>query len=263
MRCGTASSLRAWRAALFSIALLFGAALEPAPAFAADHPVSVSSDRYTPATVTVSQGDSVTWRNTGGFHNVRFDDDSFRQPPTVQSNAWTVSRSFDSPGTFGYYCEAHQSVGMSGTVVVNPVTATGPPGTSPDVTPGATPPPAGSAPSPSSPGTPLAPAASPPTAEQRRAPCRSRRKFRISLREPGGVTIKSARVFVNGKRVRAVKRSVSGRGRQTADVDLRGLAKGVYRVRIIALTMTGKRLRGTRVYRTCSKERRPERTPRL
>ena len=50
-----------------------------------------------PRTVTVSQGESVTWNNAGGFHNVRFDDDSFTQP-VAPIRAWTVSRTFTSRG---------------------------------------------------------------------------------------------------------------------------------------------------------------------
>jgi hypothetical protein len=98
------------------------------------------------ADVTVDIGDTVTWHNEGGFHNVKFDDGSFEQPADVQSDNWTVSRTFNSAGSFGYYCEAHgapNGVGMSGTVTVNSgdtVPSTDPPpGT--DTVPGPGPPP--------------------------------------------------------------------------------------------------------------------------
>ena len=64
----------------------------------------------------------VTWNNGSGLHNVHFDDNSFDMPPSPSSSAWSVSRTFTSPGTFRYYCEAHggpNGVGMSGTVWVN------------------------------------------------------------------------------------------------------------------------------------------------
>lgn len=85
---------------------------------------------FSPASVTIQVGDSVRWTNVGGFHNVRADDDSFRcangcdqnggngNPDT---NAWVVSRTFNSAGTVGFYCEVHGApggFGMAGTIVV-------------------------------------------------------------------------------------------------------------------------------------------------
>jgi plastocyanin len=98
----------------------FGAAVQPVAA--ADYPVAVSSDVFTPSTVTINAGDSVTWSNTGGSHNVHFDDGSFIQPPSPDSTMWTATRSFTAPTTLRYYCEAHGGPGgsgMSGRVVVS------------------------------------------------------------------------------------------------------------------------------------------------
>ena len=92
------------------------------PSRAANQTVTAdNSNQFTPATVTVAQGETVTWNNTGGIHNVHFDDNSYVQPNPPQNAPWTVSRKFDTPGTFRYYCEVHGApggVGMSGTVVV-------------------------------------------------------------------------------------------------------------------------------------------------
>ena len=88
--------------------------------------VTVSSNVFTPSNVTVFQGETVTWSNAGGFHNVVFDDGSFTQPPSPSSAAWTASRTFATPGSFRYYCQAHggpNGVGMSG--IVNVTAATG------------------------------------------------------------------------------------------------------------------------------------------
>ena len=63
----------------------------------------------------------------GVSHNVHFEDDSFVAPPSPSSDAWSESRTFTSAGTFRYYCEAHRSAGMSGTVTVQaPGTIPGP-----------------------------------------------------------------------------------------------------------------------------------------
>jgi hypothetical protein len=76
--------------------------------------------------------------------------------------------------------------------------------------------------------------------------CRSRRSFRIRLREPKADPLVSAIVNVNGRRVRVVRGK-----RLTAPVDLRNMPRGRYAVKIVATTATGRVLQGTRRYRTC------------
>ena len=93
--------------------------------------------------------------------------------------------------------------------------------------------------------------------------CVSRRKFRIRIRQPGGIQIQTALVFVNGKKVRVLTRKVFQRKRKVAGVNLRGLPRGTFKVRIVVLTSEGKTLRGTRTYRTCTKKRKSKRPPRL
>ncbi len=81
--------------------------------------------------------------------------------------------------------------------------------------------------------------------------CVSRRNFRIRVRrQRAGVTLVSAAVSVNGRRV-AVRRGA----RLTAPVDLRGLPRGRFTVRIGALTADGRAIVGTRRYRTCAPRR--------
>ncbi len=93
--------------------------------------------------------------------------------------------------------------------------------------------------------------------------CVSRRKFRIRIRQPGGIQIQTALVFVNGKKVRVLKRKVFQRKRTVANVNLRGLPSGTFKVRIVVLTTAGNTLRGTRKYRTCTKRRKSKRPPKL
>lgn len=93
--------------------------------------------------------------------------------------------------------------------------------------------------------------------------CVSRRKFRIRIRQPGGIQIQTALVFVNSKRVKTVKRRVFSRRRTTATVNLVGLPRGTFKIRIVVLTTTGTTLRGTRKYHTCTKKRRSKRPPKL
>jgi hypothetical protein len=81
--------------------------------------------------------------------------------------------------------------------------------------------------------------------------CVSRRRFRIRLRHPKGARIKSADVHVNGKKV-ATRRGV----RVTAPVDLRGLPIGRFTVRIRVVLVDGRKVNGSRRYRTCTPKRR-------
>jgi plastocyanin len=82
---------------------------------------------FTPATVNIHLGDTVTWHNAGGFHNVKADNGSFSSG-SVSGAAWTFSHTYNSAGTFGYHCEEHglPGTGMFGTVIVTSTPA-GPP----------------------------------------------------------------------------------------------------------------------------------------
>jgi plastocyanin len=100
------------------IGLLAVLLIPAGPAPAANQPVAALSDVFVPTDVTVQQGDTVTWSNHGGVHNVRFDDGSFEMPADPASTAWSVSRSFDTVGVFRYHCEQHGGAGMSGAVNV-------------------------------------------------------------------------------------------------------------------------------------------------
>jgi len=85
--------------------------------------------------------------------------------------------------------------------------------------------------------------------------CLSRRNFTIRLRNPKNDPLVSATVFVNGRRVR-----VAEGAQLTAGVDLRGLPKGRYTVKIVAKTVLGRTIQGTRRYRTCAPRRSSRRT---
>lgn len=80
--------------------------------------------------------------------------------------------------------------------------------------------------------------------------CTSRRVFTIHIRAPRGVRLRSADVLLQGRRVARV------RGRSLrARIDLRGLPKGTFTVRVVARTPTGGTLEQTRHYRTCRPRR--------
>lgn len=88
--------------------------------------------------------------------------------------------------------------------------------------------------------------------------CTSRRSFRIRIRSKRRDPVTSATVSVNGKRVASRKGS-----RVTAPVVLRGLAKGTYAVKITATTRRGRKLSGTRRYKTCAPKAKRQTIPLL
>lgn len=86
---------------------------------------------FTPQTTNVNAGDTVTFLNFGGLHNVVADDGSFRcahgcdndghgGSGAPSSQPWQVSVAFPKAGTFGYFCETHGApgIGMFGTIRV-------------------------------------------------------------------------------------------------------------------------------------------------
>ena len=97
--------------------------VQAAPSLAANQTVTANpSLTFSPNSVVINQGDTVTWNNTGGLHNVHFDDNSFIMPSSPSTAAWSVNRTFNTPGMFRYYCQVHGSPnggGMSGIVWVN------------------------------------------------------------------------------------------------------------------------------------------------
>jgi plastocyanin len=91
---------------------------------------------YSPATLTITAGDTVTFTNQGGFHNVAADDGLFRCAQNCSgsggdpdSTLWSSTVTLASPGTVGYHCEVHGAagLGMFGTITVQPAPPVQPP----------------------------------------------------------------------------------------------------------------------------------------
>ena len=77
--------------------------------------------------------------------------------------------------------------------------------------------------------------------------CRSRRNFLIRLnRAPRGDRVRSARVTLDGKRVKLIRGK-----RLPARIDLRGRRKGSVRVVATVRTVRGRVLRSARTHHTC------------
>jgi plastocyanin len=86
---------------------------------------------FAPQFLTIQAGDTVTFLNIGGNHNVVADDGSFRCAHGCDgdghggngnaiSGFWFFSLTFATPGTYGYFCEPHGAPGsgMYGSIEV-------------------------------------------------------------------------------------------------------------------------------------------------
>jgi plastocyanin len=196
-------------------------------------------NRFEPATVTVNQGEMVTWNNGSGTHNVQFNDGSYEMPANPDSSSWSVSRTFNTPGTFSYICRQH-GASMSGTVVVLPAPPPGPP------------PPGPPAPAPIPPGG-SPPGGNPPPTVGDPAPLPL---LTVTLKVSDATPLAGKRVRVfgvvrparDGRKVQIQKRLRNGSFKTIATTRLRdaGAAKSIYslRLRLSADTVLRARVAG-------------------
>lgn len=78
--------------------------------------VFMQGTAFTPSTITVSAGTTITWTNNDGMvHNVTSNTGIFSSG-TINPNQ-TFSQLFSVAGTFPYKCTIHPT--MTGTVIVN------------------------------------------------------------------------------------------------------------------------------------------------
>ena len=80
--------------------------------------VNVADFAFTPADLTILQGDTVRWTNTSGFHNVRHrcDPSLFGNDPAAAQ--WTYQFVFNTgPGNYPYQCDVHPE-SMQGMITV-------------------------------------------------------------------------------------------------------------------------------------------------
>lgn len=91
-----------------------------------NHAVSVGGAAlsFSPSSLTITQGDSVTWTNAGGFHNVNGSTATYASNPEgfanggASSATWTYGFRFNTPGTYDYQCDPHAGAGMTGQITV-------------------------------------------------------------------------------------------------------------------------------------------------
>jgi len=112
--------------------VLLGATLAPSATDPAVVVGMTNTMTYTPDTVRVEVGETVRWENNSAvMHTVTadpeeaFKDESVTLPDgasTFNSGnmdpGQTFEHTFETPGTYRYFCIPHEAVGMRGTVIV-------------------------------------------------------------------------------------------------------------------------------------------------
>ena len=81
--------------------------------------VSMKDNKYDPVEITVAAGTTVKWTNAEARkHTVTADNAAFTSGDIAKDGTFT--QKFDTPGTFGYFCEFHGSAGsgMAAKVIV-------------------------------------------------------------------------------------------------------------------------------------------------
>lgn len=84
---------------------------------------------FSPSSLSISAGETVTFVNNKGFpHNVVFDEDEvpsgvkvddLNHEDYLNAPGESFSKTFKAPGTYSFYCEPHQGAGMKGSITVS------------------------------------------------------------------------------------------------------------------------------------------------
>ena len=95
----------------------------PPPTLGVEHAVEIGDSVFSPASLTISVGDTVTWRNADDRpHTVTANDGAFDSGNLDEGQGFSFT--FTEPGTYRYLCEYHSE--MQATIIVEAVPAEAP-----------------------------------------------------------------------------------------------------------------------------------------
>ena len=89
----------------------------PSPGAPSANTVLMSGMTFSPATITVAVGTTVTWKNNDGVAHTSTSDAGVWDTGNIAAGSSAVT-TFKTAGTFPYNCTYHVSMGMRGTVIV-------------------------------------------------------------------------------------------------------------------------------------------------
>ena len=93
------------------------------PTRAAQHAVQIADSAFSPATMTIAVGDTVTWTNADGRpHTVTSNDGAFDSGNLDERQVFSFT--FSEPGTYTYHCNYHDQ--MQASIVVGAASAPAP-----------------------------------------------------------------------------------------------------------------------------------------
>jgi plastocyanin len=100
-----------------ALILALAAGLAPVCAVKAAQTISISAQNFmfSPATITVKAGATVTWVNHDEEPHTIFNDAGLFRSSALDTNE-SFSYTFDKPGTYHYVCTIHPR--MTGTIIV-------------------------------------------------------------------------------------------------------------------------------------------------
>ncbi|MES2315705.1 MAG: plastocyanin/azurin family copper-binding protein [Patescibacteria group bacterium] len=88
----------------------------PAAPALAYHPISITGYAFSPATITIKKGDTLTWTNMDHSGHSILGDNNVGPISGTLNFQDTYSYTFSTVGTFKYHCGFHST--MKGTVIV-------------------------------------------------------------------------------------------------------------------------------------------------
>jgi plastocyanin len=77
--------------------------------------VTMADASFSPGTVRIKAGESVTWKNSTQLTHTATGE-GFDSGNVAPGKSW--SHTFAKPGTYAYVCVPHEAAGMKGTVIV-------------------------------------------------------------------------------------------------------------------------------------------------
>lgn len=78
--------------------------------------VEIKDSTFSPGTLTISAGDTITWTNTGSALHRIVSDTGSELNSSILSNGGIYSHTFSTTGSFAYHCAIHTY--MKGTIIV-------------------------------------------------------------------------------------------------------------------------------------------------
>jgi plastocyanin len=92
----------------------YGSNPPPAPK---PNTVAMSGMSFSPQTMTITAGTTITWHNSDGYAHTSTSDTGVWDTGNMAGGS-SKTTTFNTPGTYPYHCTYHSAMGMTGTIVV-------------------------------------------------------------------------------------------------------------------------------------------------